>query len=167
MDLYGDLLQGDMATRWREAVAEAKRKADEARKARTAQEHARTAQEKRKRAQREAEELRLQYTLWRSAWEADITRKKSLTLFPQMPIRYCTCREIACMSRKLDTGLLACEHDMEVFLRADEQYSVAWLRRERLLWHPDRFGARCDPDFRKELIRKATEMYAIFESLIA
>jgi hypothetical protein len=71
------------------------------------------------------------------------------------------------MARKLDTGLLACEHDVEKFLRSDDQYSVSWLRKERLIWHPDKFGQRCDPDFRRELQKKATEFYAIFQSLIA
>ena len=71
------------------------------------------------------------------------------------------------MARKHDTRFLACEHDVERALRADEEYSIAWLRRERLVWHPDMFGKRCHPESRTELQRMATEMYAIYESLIA
>jgi hypothetical protein len=116
---------------------------------------------------REAEELTLQYVLWRTAWEADIQHKKQLTVFPHLPRKVCTCVEVSCVLRKTDTALLACQHDVERFLRASESYSVAWLRKERLMWHPDKFGQRCDIDFRKELKRKATEMYAIYEVLIA
>lgn len=159
-DYFGDLLEEENAKIWRRIIAEGKAKAEEERQAKSAQ-------QRREQQQREAEDLGMQYVIWRSAWEADLQRKKVLTTFPHLPIRLCICREISCMARKLDTGLLACEHDMEKFLRADEQYSVAWLRKERLVWHPDKFGLRCDPDFRKELMKKATEMYAIFESLIA
>jgi len=70
-----------------------------------------------------------------------------------------------CVS-KAKSWQTACRHDVERFLRSSTVYSYAWLRRERLFWHPDRFAQRCDPDFRKELTQKATEMYQIYEELI-
>jgi hypothetical protein len=146
---------------WR-AQCEARRKEEEQQKVRRAKE----AQEMREKRLREAEELTLQYVLWRTAWEADIMRKKVLTTFPHLPVRVCTCIEASCKLRKVETGLLACQHDVENFLRASEMYSIGWLRKERQQWHPDRFGQRCDPDFRKDLNKKATAMYAIFETLI-
>jgi hypothetical protein len=125
------------------------------------------AQARRNQREREAEELSLQYVLWQTAWEADMARKKMLTTFPHLPVRVCTCVEISCKLRKVETGLLACQHDLERFLKASNMYSIAWLRKQRLPWHPDMFGRRCDPDFRKELVKKTTEIYAIFGTLIA
>jgi hypothetical protein len=45
-------------------------------------------------------------------------------------------------------------------------YSLVWLRKERLNWHPSRFANRCDVDYRKDLKRKAAEFYAIYELLV-
>ena len=169
-EMFEDLLDEDNARKWREQrrrlrEEEERKEADE----NEAEEKrkAREAQARQERLAQEAEELTLQYVLWRTAWENDFLRKKMLTVFPHIPRKICTCFEISCVPRKVDTGLLACQHDVEKFLRSSECYNVAWLRKERLIWHPDRFGQRCDPDFRKELKRKATEMYAIYETLIA
>ena len=172
---YETLLDDDAAAIWRrnrEAAAkeqkerEAKEREEQAKKdrenrARAAEERARAGDD-----ERNAEELTLAYVLWQSAWEADVTRKKQLTTFPHLPVRVCTCIELSCKLRKVESGLLACQHDVERFFRASGIYDLAWLRKERIPWHPDRFGLRCDPDFRKELKKKATEMYAIFETLI-
>jgi predicted ribosome quality control (RQC) complex YloA/Tae2 family protein len=165
-----DLLDEATIKAWR-ARREARRKEEEEKekqqKTREAKEaQAKEAQAKREQRQREAEELTMQYVLWQTGWEADMKRKKMLTTFPHLPVRVCTCIEASCKLRKVETGLLACQHDVERLLRASDMYSIAWLRKERLPWHPDRFGQRCDPDFRKDLKRKATEMYAIFETLI-
>ena len=162
-----DLVDEATVKAWR-AQREARRKEEEQQKIREAREarKAKEAQARREQRQRESEELTLQYVLWQTAWEADMAQKKLLTTFPHLPVRVCTCTEVSCKLRKVDTGLLACQHDVERFLRASEMYSIAWLRKERLPWHPDRFGQRCDPDFRKDLKKKATEMYAIFETLI-
>jgi hypothetical protein len=143
--------------------AKRQRKEEEARKA-GAQEAERIRREEEEEVL--AEELQLKYVLWQSSWEADVRAKRLLTIFPHLPIAVCTCNEVSCKSRKVPGSLMACQHDVEPFFRASGMYSLAWLRKERLLWHPDRFGQRCDPDFRAELRRKATELYAIFETLI-
>ena len=114
-----------------------------------------------------AEELALQYAFWRSAWEADIEQKKPLTTFPHLAVSLCTCNNVECRGRKAEEGSLgACQHDVERLLRASGSYSMEWLRKERLQWHPDRFGRRCHPDFKEALQKKATELYSIFETLI-
>jgi len=72
-----------------------------------------------------------------------------------------------CQSKKAVEGSVgACFHDLENLLQASGHYRLDWLRQQRLVWHPDRFGLRCDPDFRDELKRKATEMFALFQILI-
>lgn len=129
--------------------------------------HARAAAEVAAMAAVDMEELTLQFVLWQSSYETDILTKKKLTTFPHLPYAACICKEVSCVARKQEPGSLrACQHDVERLLRASGLYSLAWLRKERLLWHPDRFGQRCDPDFRPELRKKATELYAIFEVLI-
>lgn len=131
------------------------------------QERLKKEQERQRQEQREKEELVARYRLWRNRIDSDVEQKRVPTIFPHLPTSSCTCQLVACKARKTDRGLMACSHDVEKFLRASGSYNKNWLRNERLMWHPDRFGRRCDPDFRAELIRKATEMYAIFEVLIA
>ena len=168
---FETLLDDEAAATWRREREAAQKQ--EWRKAKERIERAREKEIEAAKAKAEAEEdqhmaadLTLAYMLWQSAWEADLVRKKLLTTFPHLPVRVCICVEVSCTLRKVDSGLLACHHDVERLLRASGMYNLAWLRKERIPWHPDRFGLRCDPDFRKELKRKATEMYAIFETLI-
>lgn len=173
---FETLLDEEDAGKWRrrrkasrkEAEAEAKEREERESKHREEEANFRAAadESQRKYDERFAEELTLAYVLWQTAWEADVTRKKLLTTFPHLPTQICVCVEVSCKLRKVESGLLACQHDVESLLRASGMYTLAWLRKERIPWHPDRFGLRCDPDFRKELKRKATEMYSIFETLI-
>lgn len=86
--------------------------------------------------------------------------------FPHLPDGACRCTEVPCIIRKADGGLRACEHDVGTLLRGSGQYSVAWLKKESHDWHPDRFGRKCDEDFRDLLCSKATELYAIIQTLM-
>ena len=112
------------------------------------------------------EDLRAKYELWRGGIESEIVQRRVLTTFSHLPRSACTCQLLECQQRKIDTRLMACSHGVEGFLRASGIYNKEWLRRERLMWHPDRFGQRCDVDYRRELAFKAMAMYAIFEGLI-
>jgi actin-related protein len=180
-ECYDTLLDDDLAERrWRARQEEREKREEkdrqakankEAKRKRKEEEERRARAQEAERIRREeeevlAEDLQLKYVLWQSSWEADVRAKRLLTIFPHLPIAVCTCNEVSCKSRKVPGSLMACQHDVERFFRASGLYSLAWLRKERLLWHPDRFGQRCDPDFRVELRRKATELYAIFETLI-
>lgn len=86
--------------------------------------------------------------------------------FPQPPAAVCSCQLPGCVQRKTDKGLRGCKHDMEKLLRASGEYSVGWLRKERLMWHPDRFARRCDEGSREVLVGMATEMFEIYDELI-
>jgi len=156
---FEDLMPPEAAEEWRI-------RREEEREAREAEEEAEARREREKEAQA-AEELALQYVFWRSAWEADIEQKKTLTTFPHLAVSLCICNNVECRGRKAEEGGLgACQHDVERILRASGNYSMEWLRKERLQWHPDRFGRRCHPDFKEALQKKATELYSIFETLI-
>jgi hypothetical protein len=172
---FEDLMEPSAAAAWRKEREQA-RKVKEAEEEKKRKAEEKVAEEKRKReaaekAQREeqkAEERALQYVIWSTGWESDIAKKgKMLTTFPHLPMQVCKCIDSSCKIRKEEEGSLrACQHDVEILLRASGMYSLPWLRKERLTWHPDRFGLRCDIDYRKDLKRKATELYAIYEILI-
>lgn len=131
-----------------------------------ASEEARAQQEQAEREQREhREQLELHYAIWVSTYEAAF--KTPLQQFPHLPTAARTCRERDCESRRADTGLLSCRHDVESLLRTSPRYSEEWLRSERLRWHPDRFGRKCHPRHKAALEKQATAMYVIFEELIA
>ncbi len=122
-EMFEDLLDEHHAKEWRkqrERIRTAEAKAEQERK--TQEESERDEQARQERLAQEAEELTLQYVLWRTGWEADILHKKILTVFPHLPRKICTCLDISCVPRKVETGLLACQHDVERFLRASESY---------------------------------------------
>ena len=115
-----------------------------------------------------AEELAMQYYLWKTSWEDSMVKNRALTTFPHFPVQVLFCEDVSCKSFKEEEGSLrACRHDVERLFRASGLYNHGWLKKERLGWHPDRFGLRCDPDFRKALRRKAEQLYQIHEELIA
>lgn len=155
--------------RQRTEEAEQKRKAeaDDAERKRKVREAAeqRAQQQKAEKARRE---LEAQYRTWKAGCDK-LFRPGAAPIvdFPHLPIEVCTCEIAACWSRKTEKLLFACRHDVERWLRASGQYSLVWLRTERLAWHPDRFGRKCSLEMRPALSLKATEMYAIFEELIA
>lgn len=162
-----DTLFDDETAKERKAQRQQARKEEEVKKKAEAEAKAKSAFERRKREE-EAEQLALQYYLWQTRWQDDLDRKKFLTTFPHLPLSVCICKELSCLSEKDEPGSLrACQHDVERLLRASGMYEYAWLKKERLKWHPDRFGQRCDPDFRRELRKKAEKMYQIYEILMA
>lgn len=161
----------DLGTAVASLVSEIRQKQlKEAREQEAREEKARRDQEHRgKRAEQERirKALYHHYVSWRSRYEAAILCHRTLTTFPHLPVAVCTCMKTSCtISKAHEEGLKACQHDVEKLLHASGNYSLQWLRKERLQWHPDKFARRCEPDFRRELDRKATEMYAIFEVLI-
>jgi hypothetical protein len=164
LSTFEDLMEPAAAASWRKE-REAARKVKEAEEEK---QRKKEAEEKAAQAEQEAEELTLQYVVWSTGYESDIANNTNmLTTFPHLPMKVCKCTDASCKIRKEEEGSLrACQHDVELLLRASGMYSLTWLRKERLTWHPDRFGLRCDIDYRKLLKRKATELYAIYEILI-
>ncbi|KAF2111107.1 hypothetical protein BDV96DRAFT_690527 [Lophiotrema nucula] len=93
---------------------------------------------------------------------------KLLATFPYLPATITTCKIQYCIGVKADpAGLKACKHDVERLFRASGMYSVAWLRQERLRWHPDRFGRLCEENFRDVGRKLAEEVFKIIDVLIS
>lgn len=109
-------------------------------------------------------------TLWRP-YSRDCDRyfaQKQHTSFIDLPDPPKLCTDKGCAARKSDTGSIGiCKHEMRSILRTNPSCNIAFLRKERLKWHPDKFARGCDPSVRAELASKATQMYAIMEELIA
>ncbi len=53
-----------------------------------------------------------------------------------------------------------CHHELELCLRGSGRYSVEWLKKERALWHPDKFATKGDAPL------LADEMFKLFQRLI-
>jgi hypothetical protein len=133
------------------------------------QQRAKAAEERATKAREEAlrVELPLIYSAWKRECDSRFSSNTPLTVFPPLPRKVCFCNEVSCSKRKNEEGsLMACRHDVERLLRASGSYSLAWLKKESLGWHPDRFGQKCDPDYRAGLCKKATELFSIFGVLI-
>lgn len=114
-----------------------------------------------------AQQARYAYTQWAAQCDIYFTSTALRTSFKHPPQSMCKCREVACLTYKeAENSLGACKHDMEALFRGSDCYSLAWLRKERLRWHPDKFVTRCDSIYKQELLKKATQMYAIYEELI-
>jgi hypothetical protein len=157
--------------RWKQKAEEEERnrKAKESNEYKDRKQRAKTAEERATKAREEAlrVELPLIYSTWEKECENRLSSTTPLTVFPPVPRKVCFCNEVSCSKRKTEEGsLMACRHDIERLLRASGSYSPEWLKKESLGWHPDRFGQKCDPDYRAGLCQKATELFAIFGVLI-
>ncbi|KAF2443195.1 hypothetical protein P171DRAFT_391327 [Karstenula rhodostoma CBS 690.94] len=90
-----------------------------------------------------------------------------LTSFPYPPSALTTCPLPVCALQKADpAGLRACKHDVEHLLRGSGEYGYEWLKKERLRWHPDRFGRLCEEGWREEGRRVSEEMFKIIDILL-
>jgi hypothetical protein len=87
--------------------------------------------------------------------------------FPWLPNEVLVCERTICKLRKEEKELGACVHDVEMLLRGvGDEYSAKWLFKESLRWHPDRFGRKCNPSWRDEGTKIASEMFIILQELI-
>lgn len=117
-------------------------------------------------------EVRLQhkrdtFVNWKKQCEVYF-KARNRTVFVYPPPSVCLCKLPSCTVRKSqEKSIGACIHDIERLLRGSDQYSLKFLRAERLRWHPDKFGQGCESAQRAELAQKATQMFTIFEELIA
>jgi hypothetical protein len=137
--------------------AEAKRKKDAADSAKRQQEEV-----------RQKRVLRISYLDWSGRCQRLLGGSAPITTFPYLPTDVCTCDDPICGPRKIEKKLLACQHDVEKLLRASGQYSLEFLSKERLPWHPDKFGRKCsDAPNKVELLMQTTEMFSMFQVLIA
>lgn len=121
-----------------------------------------------RRAERADGALRERYKTWQGICDLAFKPTAStIKIFPHPPAEACTCTLPGCGHRKKETTLGACRHDIEAFLRASGKYSKAWLKQERVRWHPDQFSRRSEASQKAAFEKMATEMYMIIEELIA
>lgn len=89
---------------------------------------------------------------------------------PKQAIR---CEELGCRAWKgagdgkagRSSSANVCVHDLTSFFESEVSYGIEWLKTERLRWHPDRFAARCKPEAREELSRRASHMFKTMSKL--
>jgi hypothetical protein len=115
--------------------------------------------------------MRNMYRTWASqvteAFRAPAKGEKKEKLdrrtFPWLPPEVCACEEASCWLRKKEMQLGACIHDVEMLLRGvgEEEYCAAWLWRQSLLWHPDKFVKKFKEGFGEEGMRAVAEMFTI------
>jgi hypothetical protein len=77
--------------------------------------------------------------------------------FPQAPCSVPICNKDTCMTSEFGNG---CHHFLRAILKESGQYSVDFLRKERLKWHPDKFSGKGDGPVR------ATEIFEMIQRLI-
>lgn len=135
-------------------------------------------QEEERRNRKQKQEESREYTRSRdassyAAWKFlchDLTtaiRRKQLRHFPAPPLAACVCNEAGCKAWKTEADNLGiCKHDLATLLRHDAEYSYVWLKKERLLWHPDKFAGVAS-DLKAEFERKGKHMFATFGELLA
>lgn len=110
----------------------------------------------------------LSYNTWQTQCDLAFSISNgTLQAFPHLPQSACVCALPACVQRKKDTTLGACRHDVEEFLKSSPTYNKAWLKQQKVKFHPDQFSRRSEPSQRAAFEKKATEMYTIIEELIA
>jgi hypothetical protein len=80
------------------------------------------------------------------------------TPFPQF--MDAECKHTGCCCCVKCEILNTCIHLLEATLRGSGQYSEAWLKKERLRWHPDRFSARI------EFQEQAQELFKMMQGLL-
>jgi hypothetical protein len=76
--------------------------------------------------------------------------------FP-MPAGIRSCQERVCVKGE---KLGFCHHQLRVLLKGSDQYEIAWLKKERLRWHPDKFTGR------GEVQELTQEMFQMMQRLI-
>ncbi|KAL2074217.1 hypothetical protein VTL71DRAFT_7995 [Oculimacula yallundae] len=74
------------------------------------------------------------------------------------------CKEIRCTREEL---LGVCRHELRSLFKGNVSFGLAWLRRERLRWHPDRFAARIGRgEDKREAREMAGEMFGLVQRLV-
>ena len=103
--------------------------------------------------------------LWAKDCDLFFSRDKYIA-FITPPEPAAVCKEVSCELRKKENGSIGtCRHEVKSVLQGSGNYIAAYLKKERLRWHPDKFAGKCDDDLRAEIMAKAAQMYAIFEEL--
>jgi methylenetetrahydrofolate dehydrogenase (NADP+)/methenyltetrahydrofolate cyclohydrolase/formyltetrahydrofolate synthetase len=83
--------------------------------------------------------------------------------FPSMTDYVEACTVAGCTPAMADgVSLGVCAHNLEGLLRGSGLYSAEWLKKERVMWHPDRFAQFCVPAAAGQLKAKAEQLFVLY-----
>jgi hypothetical protein len=97
------------------------------------------------------------YKRWETECNVAFQDKASMTKFPFPPLPRCTNPNCFAFAK---IPALACQHNVKQFLKGSGLFSLAFLKRQKNLWHEDRF-ASCREDLRPEFQRLANSLFII------
>ena len=89
-----------------------------------------------------------------------------LRSFPPVLNYLSVCSEETCLVDEKNARPRLCIHNLKKLLQASEQYSYEWLKEERNVWHPDKFGRFCHPDYKEQLKLEAQELFVMYGVLM-
>lgn len=94
-------------------------------------------------------------------------RSGDIITFPDVSEYIDVCGRSKCKEAKEGSnGPKTCVHDLERLLKGSGCYSYAFLKEERIKWHPDMFARRCHPNARELLTKKAEAMFVMIGNLM-
>ncbi|KAH9223885.1 hypothetical protein DL95DRAFT_452869 [Leptodontidium sp. 2 PMI_412] len=107
------------------------------------------------------------YANWSRVCDKFFSDKTGMTSFPNpapfLP-RGAKCKEKRCVRGEL---LGVCHHELQTLFKGNGTFGLAWLKRERLRWHPDRFAGRIGRGEDKREAREfAGEMFRLVQILV-
>ncbi|KAL6705085.1 hypothetical protein ACN47E_007344 [Coniothyrium glycines] len=87
--------------------------------------------------------------------------------FPRMATYISKCNEAECQITKQSPGSLdICIHDLTTLLEGSGQYTAAWLKEKRNMWHPDRFTRYCHSEHADRLKGLSAQIFALYSILM-
>ncbi|KAF2186154.1 hypothetical protein K469DRAFT_573140, partial [Zopfia rhizophila CBS 207.26] len=87
--------------------------------------------------------------------------------FPDHSSYMKSCAKNACRPVKADAdGVGICIHDLAELLRGAKDFSLGFLKEERIKWHPNQLTRYYQEDHKESLKRKASLLFAMITDLI-
>jgi hypothetical protein len=96
---------------------------------------------------------------WKKECDSVFRDKASMTKFPFPPLPQYTDSDCPGF---LKIPVPACPHNVKQFLKGSGNFSLEFLKRQRRLWHEDRF-ASCRADLRPEFRRLANSLFVVLD----
>lgn len=94
------------------------------------------------------------------------TKKGNITRCPALPHVH-TCNIcVQATKTRIFGSLPMCFHEFGILLLGSGPCDLGMYKRERLIWHPDRFGKFCHPSWREEGKKEAQKLFQLFGQLI-
>lgn len=102
---------------------------------------------------------RADYMRWKEECDIVFQDRASMTKFPFPPLPRCAATDCPGF---LKVPAPACQHNVKQFFKESGNLSLEFLKRQRHLWHEDRF-ASCREDLRPEFRRLANSLFVVLD----